>query len=200
MKTTEVSTIRRGLTRSEIAVQGLVATAAERYGLDPSLLMAHIFAESAFNPRATYRDVDGVMSYGLGQIRMDTAVGLADQPVSPALLLEPSFNIRIMGAIVRANLDRYQGDVQSAIAAYNAGVARRDRFGRFVNSRGDPKVQGYVTKVVTATMLYRQGVSPMRHQWARVATTMGLPIGLAVGIGALWMLWRQLTRRPRYAA
>ena len=75
--TTEIAPTRKGLTRAEIAVQRMVARASAIYGLDPSLVMAHIYAESAFNQQAVRTDVDGKRSYGLGQIREDTAATIA---------------------------------------------------------------------------------------------------------------------------
>ena len=109
---------------SEISLQaqpymGLIQSASEKYGLPENLIMGVIKAESDFNP--------GCVSYagamGLMQLMPENAdeAGLTD-PFDPAQNIDAG-----TGEIARY-LDRYDGDLKLALAAYNTGpgnVAKR---------------------------------------------------------------------------
>lgn len=95
-------------------------TAAVRNDLDPELVRAVIQAESGWNVGAVSRK--GAM--GLMQIMPATARDLSlEEP------FEPRANIRAGSRYLRQMLDRFDGDVVLALAAYNAGPTAVARYG-----------------------------------------------------------------------
>jgi soluble lytic murein transglycosylase-like protein len=114
----------------------LVAEHASRHALRPELVRAVIQVESGFNPRA--RSPKGAM--GLMQLMPATArqLGVVDP-------YDPAENIRGGTAYLRQLLDRYSGNEELALAAYNAGEGAVERYGRRVPPYRE--TQEYVKKV-----------------------------------------------------
>ena len=86
--------------------------AGHKYGIDPNLLAVQAFKESRWNPRAVSRaGAEGIM-----QLKPKTArsLGVADS-------FDPRQNILGGAKYMRELLDRFDGDVTMALAAYNAG-------------------------------------------------------------------------------
>ncbi|MDR0936543.1 MAG: lytic transglycosylase domain-containing protein [Oscillospiraceae bacterium] len=95
-------------------------TAAELYDVPASLLKAIGKVESGFNPNA----VSAAGAQGVMQLMPATAEGLGvDNP------LDPVQNIMGGARMVANLLERYDGDVTTALAAYNAGIGNVAKYG-----------------------------------------------------------------------
>jgi soluble lytic murein transglycosylase-like protein len=118
----------------------LVQEYSTRQAISPDLVRAVIQVESGFNPRA--RSPKGAM--GLMQLMPDTAreLGVADP-------YDPADNIRGGTLYLRRLLDRFDGDEELALAAYNAGPGAVDKYGRQVPPYRETRE--YVKKVGSAT-------------------------------------------------
>jgi soluble lytic murein transglycosylase-like protein len=98
----------------------LIEEHAARHDVRPELVRAVIQVESAFNPRATSNK--GAM--GLMQLMPGTASDLGvTHPYNP------EENIRGGVAYLRQLLDRFDGNEELALAAYNAGPLAVERHG-----------------------------------------------------------------------
>jgi soluble lytic murein transglycosylase-like protein len=89
-----------------------VSQAAKKHQVDPALIRALMHAESAFNPNA----VSHKGAQGLMQLMPGTAKELG---VEDALI--PSQNIAGGAKYIAQLLKRFNGNIQLATAAYNAG-------------------------------------------------------------------------------
>jgi soluble lytic murein transglycosylase-like protein len=124
--------------------ESLVDEAAARNGLDPAVLHGLIQQESGFDASAT----SSAGASGLTQLMPGTAssMGVAD-PLNPAESIEGG--ARYLGQL----MDRFGGNTEDALAAYNAGPGAVERYG------GTPpyaETQSYVGKVLGYAESYRQ--------------------------------------------
>ncbi|MEE3332235.1 MAG: lytic transglycosylase domain-containing protein [Myxococcota bacterium] len=136
-----------GLANHEIAslAEAIVAE-ARRHNLDPALVVGLIRVESTGFNFAVSR----VGAYGLMQIMPATGRELAQRLDVPwhgdDTLFDPFVNVKLGTAYLRKLADRYDGDITTALAAYNWGPGAVDR--RLRGGKSVPKF--YATRVFEA--------------------------------------------------
>jgi soluble lytic murein transglycosylase-like protein len=96
-----------------------IAAAAQASGLSPDFLDVVARSESGFNPRI----VSPAGAIGVMQLMPATARQLGVDPWDPAQ------NIMGGARYLRAQLDRFDGSIDLALAAYNAGSGRVVQYG-----------------------------------------------------------------------
>jgi soluble lytic murein transglycosylase-like protein len=97
-----------------------LTSAAARAGLDPALVLAVIEAESGHDPEA----VSTKGAVGLMQILPETAALMGFAEVA-----DPATNLEAGCRYLASLIDRFGGDVELALAAYNAGPGAVRRWG-----------------------------------------------------------------------
>ncbi|MGG7178816.1 lytic transglycosylase domain-containing protein [Clostridium paraputrificum] len=122
---------------------------SEEFGVDPKLVLAVIKAESNFDPNVT----SSAGAMGLMQLM---PVNCKEDGVSDPFDIDQ--NIRGGVKQLKGHIDRYNGDIEMALMAYNAGPGTVKTRG--VNSAADlykmPKeTQNYVPKVMK---YFREGI------------------------------------------
>lgn len=117
-------------------LQPLIARHADDHQIDPRLVQAVIQVESGYNAQAISR----VGAIGLMQLMPATARNL-----SVSNPYDPDQNVRGGTVYLRRMLDRFQGQLALAVAAYNAGPEAVERY------RGIPpyaETRDYVRRVL----------------------------------------------------
>jgi soluble lytic murein transglycosylase len=141
----------------------IIRQQAREKDLDPALIAAIIYEESRFRPRTSPAGAEGLM-----QITPQTADFIAERSGATQFELsdlgDPQINISYGSFYLRHLLDRYGGDEELAIAAYNAGGTNVDQWiadagGAEAFDAADdipfPETRAYVRKVLAARRDYR---------------------------------------------
>jgi soluble lytic murein transglycosylase-like protein len=142
---------RPAMTIDRDGAERLVREAAERHHMDPALVRAVIETESGWN--ATAKSRKGAL--GLMQLIPTTAVRFG---VNDAF--SPQQNVDAGVRYLKTLLQRYNGNLDLALAAYNAGEGAVDR------AHGVPafrETRDYVQKVQNA--YFRPGSGRMEGLW-----------------------------------
>ena len=113
-----------------------INTACEKYGVDPSLVHALVRVESGYNTFALSRK--GAM--GLMQLMPQTAT---DMNVKNSF--SPQENVEGGVRYLRYLLDRYEGNISLALAAYNSGETSVKRWGTIPPFK---ETKDYVKKIL----------------------------------------------------
>ncbi len=126
--------------------------------VDAALIAAVIYAESKFEDRTSEAGARGLM-----QITPEAANEIERHSGGTTFhlgdLSDPEINIRYGTFLLHELLDRYEGDVVAALAAYNAGPANVDRWGGSGLTVVDipfPETRAYVEGVLDKQRAYRE--------------------------------------------
>lgn len=131
----------------------LISAAGVKYGVDPALIKGVVQSESSFNANA----ISSAGAKGLMQLMDDTARGLG---VTDSL--DPAQNIDGGTRFLSYLLRKYDGNVSTALAAYNAGPGRVDRLG----IANDQDVAIHLDKLPEETQGYIRKVLEASKQWS----------------------------------
>ena len=108
---------------------------AAKYDISPTLLEAVVWQESRWNPSAR----SPVGARGLAQLMPGTAAMMGVNPDDPLANLEGG------ARYLRMQLDTFSGNIELALAAYNAGPGRVKRAGGIPRIR---ETQDYVANIL----------------------------------------------------
>lgn len=142
-----------------------VLSAARKFDVDPNLLWAVMRVESVYQPRI----VSYAGAIGLMQIMPRTGRLIAQQlgydRFTTAQLLDPAINVEFAAWYLRSLVDRFDGSVPLAVAAYNGGPHNvrlwLERSGpdmpldAFLERIPFDQTHGYVRRVLTHYAAYR---------------------------------------------
>jgi hypothetical protein len=131
------STGNRGL-------DGLIVYSAARHGVDPLLIYLVMREESRFN----YRAVSRVGARGLMQLMPGTAARLGVRNIH-----DPVENVEAGTRYLRSLIDMFGGDINLALAGYNAGEGAVLKYGRRIPPYNE--TMNYVWRINTA---YRRAI------------------------------------------
>ena len=140
-------------------------TDSENAGLDPLLVASLIRQESEWNPQV----VSDANAYGLMQLLPSVGKQMAKKQgirhLNTSQLLDASTNLRLGTVYFKQDLDHFDGHVEYALAAYNAGVDRVEDWKtigtyhdmpEFVESIPFTQTRDYVQGILRNQAIYRR--------------------------------------------
>lgn len=137
--------------------EDVIRQQAHEKDVDAALIAAVIYSESKFSDRTSSAGARGLM-----QITPEAANEIERHSGGTTFKLKdlsnPEINIRYGTYLLRELLDRYDGDVVAALAAYNAGPANVDKWGGSdlsVEGIPFPETRAYVEEVLDKQRAYR---------------------------------------------
>jgi soluble lytic murein transglycosylase len=137
--------------------EDVIRQQAHEKDVDAALIAAVIYSESKFGDRTSSAGARGLM-----QITPEAANEIERHSGGTTFRLkdlsDPEINIRYGTYLLRELLDRYDGDVVAALAAYNAGPANVDKWGGSdlsVEGIPFPETRAYVEEVLDKQRAYR---------------------------------------------
>ena len=145
--------------------EDVIRQQAEDKNLDPTLIAGVIYVESRFRDQTSHAGAKGLM-----QLMPATADYIARKSGGTRFvqgdLADPQINISYGAWYLRYLLERYNGNVALALAAYNAGEGKVDEWWREAADRGEkfvvakhipfPETRSYVLRVLEARSAYRR--------------------------------------------
>ncbi|MEO3429762.1 lytic transglycosylase domain-containing protein [Pelagibius sp. CAU 1746] len=147
---------------------------------EAALVLAVMRQESEFYPKAR----SPVGALGLMQLMpataRQTARGLGIPFNRDRLTSDPDYNLRLGQAFLKELLEQFDGSYILALAAYNAGPARAERWIKEYGDPRDPKVdainwieripfsetRNYVQRILESLVVYREGQPKQPQRWA----------------------------------
>jgi soluble lytic murein transglycosylase-like protein len=129
--------------RLSLSFEPIIHKAADEFKIDAALIKAVIMAESRYNPKAiSKRGAKGLM-----QLMPATAksLGVADS-------FDPEDNIYGGSLYLKTLIDKFDGDLELALAAYNAGSRHVIRYGGVPPFK---QTRRYIHKVFKYHQLYK---------------------------------------------
>jgi len=142
----------------------IIRQAASRYGVDADLIHCLIAVESNFNPKAVSRK----NARGLMQLMPRTAAHLGVKNI-----FDPRENVDAGTRYLHDMLAKYNNDLTLALAAYNAGPDKVDRYGRQVPPYAATRL--YVQKISRDYAMVKSGVAKPKSDASAMAA--GIPGG-----------------------
>jgi soluble lytic murein transglycosylase len=137
--------------------EDVIRQQAHEKDVDAALIAAVIYSESKFSDRTSSAGARGLM-----QITPEAANEIERHSGGTTFRLkdlgDPEINIRYGTYLLRELLDRYDGDVVAALAAYNAGPGNVDKWGGSnlsVEGIPFPETRAYVEEVLEKQRAYR---------------------------------------------
>jgi peptidoglycan lytic transglycosylase len=137
--------------------EDVIRQQAREKDVDAALIAAVIYSESKFSDRTSSAGARGLM-----QITPEAANEIERHSGGTTFKLkdlsDPEINIRYGTYLLRELLDRYDGDVVAALAAYNAGPGNVDKWGGSdlsIEGIPFPETRAYVEEVLDKQRAYR---------------------------------------------